>query len=427
MSSLNRRQFISALTALCAMSPGIGHLAREAHAAGNTNKRALFMFIPDGCIPSHFHPTGTEYNFNLPSMTQPLERIKNDLIFLKGLDMYAGGATHEGGIRKVLTGNGDVSLDIHLANQFKASTPFSSLYLGVAATHENGSGGFSFLGANQPQTPEDNPLRAFDRVFGAASNTGVSLETRRKQSVLDAMLADLNRLRTKMGTQEKAKLDTHLESVREVEKRITGTAMPQSCSAPVFNTEGFTVPTGYHGYPAKFNREENFAIVGKLQTDLAVLALKCNMTRVVSLQWSHPVSPTHIPNSGVSTGHHDTSHYGSADSENGKNFIALKRWYMERFAYLIDQLRAQADVGGSLLDNSLVFLFSELGDGNQHDHANMPFILAGRAGGALKTGRFLSYNKEAHAKLLVSISNAMDVPIDRFGYTGHGTGGLAGL
>jgi hypothetical protein len=160
------------------------------------------------------------------------------------------------------------------------------------------------------------------------------------------------------------------------------------------------------------------------------------MTRVASLMWSHPVSPTRILASGATLGNHDASHYGNPDSATAAAFIQIKRWFMDRFVYLIQKLQATPDPSGSgtLLDNTVVFLCSELGDSNNHDHRNMPFLLAGRAAGQLTTGRLVDYSGSAtgganqpHSKLLVSIARLMGVPIDQFGYTGLGTGGLPDL
>jgi hypothetical protein len=287
------------------------------------------------------------------------------------------------------------------------------------------------VGPGQPVNPDDDPLNAFARLFGGVGDgADADLEKRRKKSVLDAALGDLDALRTRLGQTERARLDLHLDALREVEARIVNNAAA-TCGQG-FDPRGFAVsPTDY--YPLTFHKEENFRLVGELQMDLAVLALACGATRVVSLMWSHPVSPTRIHETGVTTGNHDASHYGSEDSALASDFVKLKRWLMERFVYLIDKLQRTPEEGGSLLDHTLVLLCSELGDSDDHDHKSVPFVLAGRAGGALRTGRYLNYtNKNAgenepHTKLLVSIARALDVDIDRFGYTGHGTGPLSGL
>jgi Protein of unknown function (DUF1552) len=207
-----------------------------------------------------------------------------------------------------------------------------------------------------------------------------------------------------------------------------------ACTIADFDTRGFVnIETDY--YPKTYEKEEEFQRVGELQMDIAALALSCRMTRVASLMWSHPVSPTHIPASGATLGNHDASHYGAPDSATAQAFVSLKRWFMDRFVYLIQKLESSPDPdGGSLLDHTVVLLCSELGDSNLHDHRNVPFVLAGRASGQLATGRLLDYSGSAaggdnqpHSRLLVSIANLMGAGVDEFGYTGHGTGGLPDL
>lgn len=431
--SMNRRTLLRGLGATALIAPFAQLPAlRRAHAA--TTKRALFVYVPDGCIPDRWHPTGSESAFTLPEMSAPLEVIKQHLVFVDGLTMYSGGATHEGGIAKVLTGVGPKSLDIFLGEQIGTGTPHRSLQLGVGATFQAGSSGMSYVGEGQPVIPDDDPLNAFTRVFGSAaggSSSDQELAKRKKKSVIDSVLADLNALKTRLGSTEKEKLDVHLDSVRELEGRITGAATA-ACSATGFNPTGFKVsPTDY--YPKTYHKEEYFKTVGEMQMDLAVLALSCGATNVASLMWSHSVSPTKIAETGVSQGNHDASHYGDPNSQMAKDFATLKRWFMDRFVYLIQKMDKTPDAGGTLLDNTVVVLCSELGDSNRHDHDRVPFVLAGRAGGALKTGRFLNYTKknggenEPHTKLLVSVANAVGVSVESFGFTGKGKGPLTGL
>jgi hypothetical protein len=431
-SSVSRRNFVRGVGSALALAPFLSSLgASRARAAAQ--KRALFVYVPDGCIPAKWHPSGSETSFTLPEMTAPLEPIKQHLVFVDGLTMYSGGATHEGGAAKVLTGVGAQSLDIFLGDTIGGSSPFRSLQLGVGATFQNGAGSVSYIGTGQPVNPDDDPLNAFSRVFGTVGGgADADLAKRKKKSVLDAALADLTALQTKLGSTEKQKLGVHLDSLREVEARLTGGVASASCGAPNFDRRGFSnSPTDY--YPKTYHKEEYFKTVGQMQMDLAVLALSCGATNVASLQWSHAVSPTHILETGVTTGNHDASHYGEPNSQNAKDFVTLKRWFMTEFAYLIEKMENTPDDGGSLLSNTMVLLCSELGDSNLHDHDNVPFVLAGGAGVGLKTGRYLNYrgkNKgknEPHTKLLVSVANAVGANIDSFGFTGEGTGGLSGL
>jgi hypothetical protein len=139
---------------------------------------------------------------------------------------------------------------------------------------------------------------------------------------------------------------------------------------------------------------ENFPTVGQLQMDLAVLALSCNLSRVVTLMWSHAVSPTKIP--GVTTiGNHDSSHYGTnPSSATGMQFIANRRWFMEQFAGLLQRMKATTYGDSNLLDHTVVYLCSDINDGDLHDHRSMPFLLAGGSKAGLRTGRFAGLHQQ---------------------------------
>lgn len=424
----NRRQFLKGLS-LASMAAPLAAMpwSQSVFAAGTSTKRAIFLYMPDGCIPSQFHPTGTTTNFVLPAMTNPLESVKQHCVFVSGLNMYEGGSTHEGGIRKVLTANNDISIDYFLGQQLGVNNAFKSIHLGVGTNFQGGQdkSSVSYQEGGIPISYNDNPLNAFDRIFANANNgSGLDTATRRKKSILDASLDDLNRLQANLAGPELAKLQEHADSIREVEKRLVGSA--NVCDTSTWNSVGFTVPANDWSYPNKYQDEANFNTVSKLQMDLIVQSFKCDMTRVASLMWSHAVSPLHI--NGIAQGHHDTSHYGNTSSNTAAVFVQYQQYFMTQLRYLIERLKATIDTDGNpMLQNTLIFLFSELGDSNDHDHKDMPFILAGNAGGALTTGRYLDFNGDSHAKLLVSISKLMGVGINSFGYTGHGTGGLSGL
>ncbi len=430
-----RRNFLRGVAATSLLAPFAGELLSKgpSKARAASPKRAIFVYVPDGCIPSKWHASAAGKTFTLPEMSAPLAAVQDKLTFISGLDMYSGEGTHEGGIKKVLTGVSAESLDIFLGKKLGQDTPHSAIQLGVGSNFQNGSGSMSFVSGAQVKA-DDDPLSAFTRIFGAAVGTddgAAALLKRQKKSVLDAALGDLTAVKMRLGATERVKLDTHLDSLREVERRITTNALG-ACDISAFNAAGFA-NLNSDSYPKTYEKEDKFQTVGRLQMDLAALSLSCGATRVASIMFSHPVSPLRIADTGVGINNHDASHFGDPNSATAKSFITLKRWFMEEFVYLIERLDATPDGTGTLLDNTLVLLCSELGDSNAHDHKNMPFVLAGGAGGALEMGRSLQYNgknagkNEPHTKLLVSIANAMDVTVDSFGFTGEGSGPLPGL
>lgn len=401
--------------------------------ANDAVKRAIFVYIPDGCIPDAFHPQGSEFDFQLGPMTEPLAAVQQHCTFLDGLHMYEGGTTHEGGVRKVLTANAAQSIDTRIADEVGMSTPFPHVYLGVGANFENGSGGFSFSASGAALPADDNPLNAYARLFGGFEGGTQAPEPAAdpRLRILDSAISDVSRLQSRLGQTERQRLEEHLDSLREVERRLEGASGSGggiACDPSTWNDVGFTVPSGWHGYPPKYDREEHFVTVGQLQMDLIVEAMACDLTRVASLQWSHPVSPTFLSWTGAGQRHHDASHFGNPETQTAQDFILSQRFFVERFGSLLQALAGRADPSGdgSLLDHTRVLLFSELGDSNYHDHKRVPFILGG-AQNDFPGGRLLAFDGESHAKLLVSVAQSMGLSVDSWGYTGHGTGGLSGL
>jgi hypothetical protein len=460
MSHFNRRSFLAKAfaTGAIAQLPMLGRVGK-ARAAAPIN--FMSVFVPDGVIPNLWYPKGSETAFTLPTMSEPLGAIKEHCIFFEGVGMPGGEPTHPGGTKKVLTGTGPQSMDVFLGQKLKAGTPFDSIQLGVGSNFENGSGSVSFVGLGQEAKPDDNPLNVFARLFGGKPGGPTTtpppgtmpggpdpavLELKQKKSILDAIKGDITALSSKLGSVEKARLDSHLTLVRDVEARLDRLTMPTMpgsptmpgpmagalCDPAAFNKGGYKNTST--SYPQSYHTSENFATVGGLQTDLAVMALGCSLTHSVSFMWSHAVSPTKIP--GVSSiGNHDASHYGvNPGSAGGVEYIKNRRWFMTRFAELVQRMKTVPYGDSNLLDHTVIFLCSDINDGDLHDHRQIPFVLAGGSKAGLRGGRFLSYAgrgqggmNETHAKLLVTIARTCGVMVDSFGYTAMGMGPLPGV
>ncbi|PCK05276.1 MAG: hypothetical protein COA42_18460 [Alteromonadaceae bacterium] len=391
--------------------------------AQTANKKVLFLYHPDGSFPDLWHPSGTETNFTLPAMTSPLESVKQHCVFVEGLEMVGSLGGHDG-MGEILTADNDFSLDYFLGEQLGGGFPFKSIQLGVSSNRGAApEKRMTILPGSVPVAANDDPNNAFETIFGSGGN---SIERDRANSVLVTAREDLNALRTKLGTQEQAKLDEHENAILDVQARINDVST-EACDSSGWNPEGFgLIRPG--GWPSFLDRDENFDVIAKLQMDIIVLAFKCGMTPVSSLTFSREVSPFKLP--GFNSNHHQSSHHGGDQSgQDFQEFIAYKQYWCQQLAYLINSLAATPDTdGNSLLDNTLILMGSAMGDGNRHNQKNMPFVMAGGAGGALTTGRYLQYAEgTAHSKLLVSVANKMGVNIDSFGNTESGTGGLAGL
>jgi hypothetical protein len=158
------------------------------------------------------------------------------------------------------------------------------------------------------------------------------------------------------------------------------------------------------------------------------MALQCDLTRVITLQAEHSVGDVRFTWLGASRGHHALSHDPDTNLDTKEMLTKINEWLSAQLAYLLGKMQAVTEEGGTLLDNVLLFWCNELARGNAHSHPDMPFVLAGKAAGALRTGRFLQYKTTmSHNNLLVSILNMMGVPASSFGNPAYCTGPLMGL
>jgi hypothetical protein len=232
-------------------------------------------------------------------------------------------------------------------------------------------------------------------------------------SVLDSVRSDLKSLEGKLGGVDKDRIGWHLESLSAVEKRLQN-ATTLACTVP--------------GKPDVIDIEanENFPLVGQLMMDLLVPTLACDLTRVITLQWSRAFSMTRHTWAGVEGAHHDLSHDTGALDQ----LYLINRFYAEQFAYLLGKLDAVPEGDGTLLDHCVVVWGNELSEGSNHIPAPPPFVIAGGANGFWKTGRFLQFDgsdAHHHNQLLVSLCHAMGVgDVQQFGEYGPG-GPLEGL
>lgn len=443
--SMRRRQLLSGLlgTAACgAAAYALGRsLRRTAQAGPATARRILFFYFPDGVAgpaasgePSLWHLSGPERGFALNDQLQALTPYRDDCVFLNGLTMGpADNGSHPGGAKKLLTatdGGGGESIDRFLARTAGSSSLFRHVYLGAMAKQNGASGDkhISYPAPGVTVAPEDSPVQALAALFGSTPTPGNPLEATATQvSILDTALADLSDLRGRLGTTEKAKLDLHVDALREVERRVQGLAMTMpgggDCKNPRIDVSGIS--------PGSWYEPSYFPQILRAQVDLMVQAMACGLTRVGVLQGSYHTSElvmsrfpaTEMYDPGFDMRSHQASHYGPSHDRSKREFrdyFAQRRWWVAQFAYLLQQLKSRPEDGGTMLDHSIVLLCTEVCDGNTHSHDNMPFILAGRAGGRLATGRLLHYSGRRHADLLISLAQAMGQDLGRFGDASSG-------
>lgn len=434
----SRRRFLARLGAGLSVLPLVGLLPGRSAAVTAVARRFIVFYFPDGVPgpsqrgePSLWHPTGSLTSFSLPDVLSPLARHRDRCAFINGLTMGpTDSGSHPGGAKKLLTGvdgGGGESVDRYLARTMGASAPFRHLYLGAMANANNASGDkhISYVTAHQTAPPEDNPLTAFERLFGAAAPAGGPARDLRR-SVIDGALAELEAYRSRLSVPDRSRLDLHLEALREVELRVASASAPAgSCDDPGLRLDGVE--------PGSLYGPERFPAILRAQTDLMVAAMACGKARVGVLQGSHHTSElimsrfvgTEMHDPGYDMRSHQASHYGDSHDPGQRlftDFVKQRRWWVEQFSYLLDELAARPEGEGSMLDQTLVLLCTEVCDGNTHLHDNMPFILAG---GPVAGGRLHQPWGTRHNALLTAITHLAGAPTTSFGQTLDGPlGGL---
>jgi hypothetical protein len=425
-----------ALPWLEAMSP------RSARAqASAAPVRLFFFYVPNGIHMQGWTPSQEGSSFSLSPILAPLHNHKDDLLVLSGLRNNAAFANGDGGgdhargtacfltaTRAVKTEGSNIrvgqSIDQAAAEHYAEATRFRSLELGCEGGGSSGGcdSGYScayvrnvsWRTPTQPAPKEVNPRSVFDRLFADVGADLTAQEMARKKrykkSILDFVLDDAASLEGKLSARDRHKLDEYQTAVREVEVRVDSIHVAPQCQ----------VGERPDGIP-----QQTTAYVDAM-LDLAALAFECDLTRVVSFMLGNGSSGRSYGFLGVPGSHHELSHH---QNDNGKKaqLQTINTWEVARLAHLLDRLQGAEEGGASLLDNSLVFFSSEVEDGNTHNHANLPVLLAGGGGGAVSPGRHLRYaNSTPIANLFVSLLRAVGKPgVTSFG--DDGTGPLPGL
>lgn len=439
---LTRRGLLRGALGVPFALPLLPSLSR-AQEASAPPKRFIVFFHPNGTMPDEWFPTPgvDEESFVLGRILAPLEPHRGDVIITSGIDLSSlqqgPGEPHQRGMGGLLTGRpllegefvgGDgslagwgsgISVDQRIAEAIGQSTRLRSLLLGVRNDHPTGAGEvrnrLSYLGPAQPLPPEGDPVAAFNLLFSdMGTDPGALLELRaRRRSVLDAVLDQFSLVTPKLSADDRARLDSHAALVRDLEQRLT--AEMGDCAMPA--------PPS----PLVVNDENTMQDIARQHIDLMVLALSCDLTRVASLQFSNAQNHIRFPWLESYGDGHSLSHAGPSNSAAKEEWVARDNWYCQQLAYLLTKLKEIPEGDGTLLDNTCILWVNELSQGNTHSHSNMPFVLAGSAGGYFRTGRYVRFESASHNDLLLSLLRAFDIDDETFGDPAFCTGPLAAL
>jgi hypothetical protein len=396
---------------------------RRAHAAGASPRRLLIWAHQEGAIRSALVPTGGETTFALPLASQPLQPWRSRLLVLDGVHDTAGekhllGDTHEKAYSGLLTGNTvapridpplvapSESLDQLLGRKLQGPARLPGIELTVEPDAGQGPGIIYPAGGGTQMPMVGKASQAFDRLFAGLVGAGAGVneaEARRlhtlRASVLDYVDRDLAGLSRRLSAEDARKVQAHLGAIRDLEKQLTAPTPGAAC-------------TGQR--PTDANPRDKTTIPAAMKTmmDLIVQAFACDVTRTITF------SPTNAGQSGAPwLGEARDIHLISHGKYGDWNDIGPRwlRWIYEQQAYLLQRLAEVPEGDGTLLDHTLVLSIHDFGDSATHNFKNLFTVLIGDAGGYLRTGRFVNLGGKAHNNVLVTVANAMGVPLQTFG------------
>ncbi|MCC6293491.1 MAG: DUF1552 domain-containing protein, partial [Bryobacterales bacterium] len=319
-----------------------------------------------------------------------------------------------------------VSMDQVAARAAGKSTPFASLELAVTpvTTGVDRNVGYTriygshiaWAGPTQPLAREINPRSVFERLFRATS--GQSLDTARQDRLLlDRVLDDARQLRSELGVSDQRRMDEYLTVVRSLEARLERAAAPeQSHWKPRVAIEESAKPTGI---------PKDFPEHVRLMLDMMALAFQTDSTRICTFMFGNEVTNQSFRFlDGVGGGHHDSSHHQN-NEEKLRDYFRISQWHVQQFVYLLEKLQGMKEGDSTVLDNSMLLFGAGIRDGNKHDPHNLPLVLAGKAGGRLRTDQHLMHAPDSPlANVFVSMLDAFGTPVERFA---DSTGPVAGL
>jgi len=394
--------------------------------------RAVFLFSPNGVNMDRWRPEGEGAEARFGPTMAALEPLTSRATVFSGLEIDGGRAHGDGpgdharAVASFLTcahprktGGADlqagVSVDQVLAAKLGGDEPFASLELGMEGGRSAGvcdsgyscaySNNVSWSAPDRPVAKETDPRAVFARLFGdpesALDQEQQRVARARKRSILDLVRQDARALKRQLGAGDRRKVDQYLDSVRDLEQRLLQADQQQEevlADVP----DGLLDAGG--GYVERL----------QLMYALITLALATERTRVVTFMIGNGGSNRSYRFLDVPEGHHSLSHHGKVAVKREK-IARIDRFQVEQLAGFVAGLAGQQSGERDLLHDCMVLYGSGIGDGNRHNHDDLPVLLLGEGGGVAAGRRHVRCaERTPMADLYLSILRAMGVDADAF-------------
>jgi hypothetical protein len=443
---VSRRDLLRRLGVGSAVLPFLGNLQSLASAAtAEKKKRLIVVFSPDGVVKKNFWPAipgpfltpgPIRIPAELPPILQPLDSFRDRLLALKGVHnkVKGDGDRHMRGMGCLLTGielfpgnlqggsdtpagwasglSIDQEIRNHLQSRPETATRFGSLEFGVLVPNKADTWSrMVYMGPNRPVAPIDDPYQMFHKLYGQMK------DRESMQSVLDEVREDLATVAKALPAEDRRILEEHTTLVRSFEKELSSHRVEVA----------HTVPQLEDGV---VEQNDQMPKISRMQIELVVSSLAADFTRVATLQYTQSVGQPRFKWLGIDEGQHELSHEPNTNDAAQEKLTKINAWYAGEIAHLAKRLGETPEPGGSgsLLDHTTILWTNELGEGNSHSHADIPWVFVGNGLG-FSMGRAADYRDVPHNRLLLALAHAMGhTELKQFGNPDYcGDGPLTGL
>ena len=375
-----------------------------------------------GVTEDRWKPTKVGAGYDIPPELKPIEPYRDQITVLSGFDVLldgkpnlphaSGGVGLRTGVAPAVGGLPAPSFDVLIADKIGTQSRFRSLELSATRDARNSLSG---RGGGSLNPSETSPVRFYNRLFGPEFADPNSAEFKpnpdvmARQSVLSGVADQRKDLLSRVGASDRERLDQYFTALRQTEQQL---ALQLEKPAPL---PACRIPSKPAETEPPNNQIEYVIKNHKVMAELLAMALACNQTRVFNLNFNNGASS--LTKAGSTISHHQLTHEEQIDPKLG--YQPESTWFVERcmeaFGLFVDTLGKFKEGDGTLLDNTLVIAHSETNFAKAHTVEGIPMMLAGRAGGRVKTGLHIAGGATPATRVGLTLQQVMGLPVDTWG------------